>query len=413
MSLAIKRRPTTRCWACLRQPDRQGTNYLCSSKSKKACTVIIEACGAARNDAGKRECHDQSHTASRQTAHLILRSRTVRHYSIGTPSVSGHRIPQSTLCAASSDRLQRSTSVLAAADMRKCYTTATVQLLTWGGVDVYAKCLILLLAVVAAPSDSAGGGWLSAGCRVASSRPRTASVEQMGMRPNRGAAGQIGACPGPSVRYHRGSLAAARTGAGAETVAARRGAAVWPGRELDRRRPHLLSGLPDAALAAVRGGNLSSWAANPVMAPLERAKADHAVRLLAGAGVAPLSTGGVAELARALPAGSGPPASAWSANPACSSTPCRRTRTGSRRRNGPGGACIDDLRCLEAVIARLRKRVATLRPVPPRLIAAAPRPRSPDLPAVVNRVLNDVVEIGPRHAGGERHYSPARIGFSR
>ena len=71
---------------------------------------------------------------------------------IGAPSVSGHRIAQSILCAASSDRSQRSTSdsVRAAADMRKCCPTATVQekghgFLRCGGANVYAKCLIPLL----------------------------------------------------------------------------------------------------------------------------------------------------------------------------------------------------------------------------------------------------------------------------
>ena len=80
-----------------------------------------------------------------------------------------------------------------------------------------------------------------------------------------------------------------------------------------------------------------------------------------------------------------PPASTWSADRACSSTRCgrtRRARAGERLRDGPEGECIGDLRCLEAVIARLRKRVATLRPLPPPLIAAAPRlrhgDRSPD-----------------------------------
>jgi hypothetical protein len=51
-------------------------------------------------------------------------------------------------------------------------------------------------------------------------------------------------------------------------------------------------------------------------------------------------------------------------------------RAGKHLRDGPEGECIDDLRCLEAVIARLRKRVATLRPVPLPLIAAAPRLRT-------------------------------------
>ena len=51
-------------------------------------------------------------------------------------------------------------------------------------------------------------------------------------------------------------------------------------------------------------------------------------------------------------------------------------RAGERLRAGPEGECLGDLRCLEAVIARLRKRVATLRPLPPPLIAAAPRLRA-------------------------------------
>src|SRR5208283_2929029 len=46
------------------------------------------------------------------------------------------------------------------------------------------------------------------------------------------------------------------------------------------RRLQLLSGLPDEALAAVRAGRLSSWAANRVVAPLARANSDHANRLL-------------------------------------------------------------------------------------------------------------------------------------
>src|SRR5208282_295769 len=56
------------------------------------------------------------------------------------------------------------------------------------------------------------------------------------------------------------------------------------------RRLQLLSGLPDAALAAVRGGHLSSWGANRVIAPLARASAEHAERLLAALAQTPLST---------------------------------------------------------------------------------------------------------------------------
>jgi hypothetical protein len=64
---------------------------------------------------------------------------------------------------------------------------------------------------------------------------------------------------------------------------------------------------------------------------------------------------------------------------------------GRRLRDGPEGECIADLRCLEAVIARLRKRVATLRPLPPPLITAAPRLR-----AAIN-ALTDALEQEDTH----------------
>jgi ParB-like chromosome segregation protein Spo0J len=145
------------------------------------------------------------------------------------------------------------------------------------------------------------------------------------------------------------------------------------------RRLQLLSGLPDAALAAVRGGRLSSWAANRVIVPLARANPEHAERLLEMLATSPLSS-------REL----------W-----CWFEHYQQTQRGSREhmvdrprlfidtlvantgwhagarlRAGPEGECIDDLRCLEAVIARLRKRVATLCPLPARLVAAVPRLRA-------------------------------------
>jgi transcriptional regulator with XRE-family HTH domain len=56
------------------------------------------------------------------------------------------------------------------------------------------------------------------------------------------------------------------------------------------RRLQLLSALPDAALVGVREGRLSSWAASRVVAPLARANAEHADRLLQALSGAPLST---------------------------------------------------------------------------------------------------------------------------
>jgi len=61
------------------------------------------------------------------------------------------------------------------------------------------------------------------------------------------------------------------------------------------RRLALLEGLPETALAAVRAGQVSSWAASRVLLPLARANAEHANTLLQQLGEQPLST---RELAR-------------------------------------------------------------------------------------------------------------------
>ena len=145
------------------------------------------------------------------------------------------------------------------------------------------------------------------------------------------------------------------------------------------RRLHLLSGLPDAALAAVRGGHLSSWAANRVMAPLARANAEHASRLLAALAEAPLSTRELRSWFEHYQQAPRAARERMVSEPRLFLDALRANqagRDGERLRGGPEGACIGDLRCLEAVITRLHKRVATLRPVPPRLTAAAPRLRA-------------------------------------
>jgi len=56
------------------------------------------------------------------------------------------------------------------------------------------------------------------------------------------------------------------------------------------RRLALLSGLPETIVEAVREGSLSSWSATRVFAPLARANAVHADRLLAALKCAPLAT---------------------------------------------------------------------------------------------------------------------------
>jgi ParB/RepB/Spo0J family partition protein len=160
------------------------------------------------------------------------------------------------------------------------------------------------------------------------------------------------------------------------------------------RRLQLICGLPDAVLTAVREGTLSSWAASRVFAPLARANSEHAERLLVELAKTPLTT---RELL------------SWFAHYEKSSRSARERMVsrprlfidtlvanavrneGTRLRDGPEGECIADLRCLEAVIARLRKRVATLRPLPPPLVAAAPRLRASI------KALTDALEQEERH----------------
>ena len=123
----------------------------------------------------------------------------------------------------------------------------------------------------------------------------------------------------------------------------------WVSRRLD-----LLSGLPDAALAAVRGGKLSNWAANRVVMPLARANTEHADRLLTTLADAPLST---RELhcwfehyqrafrspSSGIPTATPPepwpasPANIWSAVPAGFSTPCGRTASSAPMSAGATG----------------------------------------------------------------------------
>jgi ParB family transcriptional regulator, chromosome partitioning protein len=145
------------------------------------------------------------------------------------------------------------------------------------------------------------------------------------------------------------------------------------------RRLHLLSGLPDAALAAVRGGRLSSWAANRVVVPLARANTAHAEHLLAVLAGTPLTTRELLCWFEHYQRAPRTVREHMVSQPRLFLDTLRANEArhaGERLRDGPEGECLGDLRRLEALIARLRKRVATLRPVPPPLIAAAPRLRA-------------------------------------
>jgi len=130
---------------------------------------------------------------------------------------------------------------------------------------------------------------------------------------------------------------------------------------------------------AVRDGRLSSWAANRIVVPLARANADHADRLLTAMADAPLSTRELhcwfEHYQRAFRSAREHMVS----RPRLFLDALRENggrRAGERLRDGPEGECAADLRCIEAILARLRKRVAALRPLPQTLIGAVPRLRA-------------------------------------
>jgi ParB family transcriptional regulator, chromosome partitioning protein len=145
------------------------------------------------------------------------------------------------------------------------------------------------------------------------------------------------------------------------------------------RRLQLLSGLPDAALTAVRDGRLSSWSANRIVVPLARANAEHADLLLAALADAPLSTRELRCWFEHYQKAFRSARDHMVSRPRLFIDALRETgaqRAGERLCAGPEGECVADLRGIEAILARLCKRVAALRPLPRPLIDAVPRLRT-------------------------------------
>jgi ParB/RepB/Spo0J family partition protein len=158
------------------------------------------------------------------------------------------------------------------------------------------------------------------------------------------------------------------------------------------RRLQLLSGLPDAALTAMRDGRLSSWAASRIVAPLARANTEHADQLLEALADAPLSTRELRCWFEHYQKAFRSARDHMVSRPRLFIDALRETgeqRVGERLRDGPEGECTADLRSIEAILARLRKRVAALRPLPRTLIDAASRLR-----ATVEALISEIQREG-------------------
>jgi ParB/RepB/Spo0J family partition protein len=142
------------------------------------------------------------------------------------------------------------------------------------------------------------------------------------------------------------------------------------------RRLQLLSSLPDTALAAVRAGRLSTWAATRVIAPLARASASHAEQLLAALAQAPLSTRQLKLWFDHYQKASRAVRERMVAHPQLflqALNESAEQEAIERLRLGPEGECEVDLSRINGLIHRVRKRLAMLCPLSAELRRAVSR----------------------------------------
>ncbi len=142
----------------------------------------------------------------------------------------------------------------------------------------------------------------------------------------------------------------------------------------------------------MRDGTLSSWAASRIVVPLARANTEHADRLLTALADAPLSTRELHGWFEHYQRASRSAREHMVSRPRLFLDALRANgeqRADQHLRYGPEGECAADLRSIEAILARLRKRVAALRPLPPMLIGAVPRLRT-----AVDALINEIQKEG-------------------
>ena len=119
------------------------------------------------------------------------------------------------------------------------------------------------------------------------------------------------------------------------------------------RRLQLLGGLSESLWEGVRTGAVSPWAAVRILVPLARANADHAERLLGAlrAWFARYRQAYVRERERLVD------------HPqlfAAALASRAQERIETSLRDGPEGVCLHDMQVLEAILARLNKRLAAI-----------------------------------------------------
>jgi len=142
------------------------------------------------------------------------------------------------------------------------------------------------------------------------------------------------------------------------------------------RRLQLLASLPEVALAAVREGRLSSWAATRVIAPLARANSAHADRLLRAQGQARLSTRELRQWFEHYQKARRSIRERMVDHPRLFVQALNENaeeRGSERLRGGPEGECEAELWRINELICRVRKRLSMLCPISAELMKALAR----------------------------------------
>jgi len=160
------------------------------------------------------------------------------------------------------------------------------------------------------------------------------------------------------------------------------------------RRLKLISALPEQALAAVRAGQLSSWAAVRVIAPLARASVEDSEQLLRALGEAPVST---RELKR------------WFEHYSTATRAVRERnekeeqKSSEQLRNGPEGGCEADLLRIIGLITRVHRQLPSLTPLSAAVVKGFWRVHSSleALGADIKRYAHDPERHSPQRAAAQ------------
>lgn len=171
-----------------------------------------------------------------------------------------------------------------------------------------------------------------------------------------------------------------------------------------QRRLLLLAALPEGVLDAVRAGELSSWAAARVFAPLARANAEHAQRLLAGCRGQQLSTRELQLWFMHYQRAQRREREHMADHPRLlldSLAEREHASVAKRLAAGPEGQAVADLGQLQALAERARRNLAVLTPRlddPVRRACRRVRFSLAELDAELRRLLDDADPDPPQRA---------------